>query len=93
MERKQKKPLVDTVTEKLNVPFDIAAGVFRVTVTGGRSVTIENHRGILEYEVGRIRVNCGRTVLTVTGENLEISAVSSHDMLISGVVDEISFER
>ena len=94
MEKKEKRQgMLERTSDLLGVPGDLAAGVFRVTVTGYRKVLIENHRGILEYGSESIRVNCGKTIVRITGSGLEVRTISSAEMLITGIVDEVGFEK
>ena len=94
MERKPRKTgIFEKTSETLDIPGDIAAGIFRVTATGYRKVHIENHRGILEYGDETIRVNCGRTIVKISGKELEVKTISKSELLITGDVDVLSFEK
>lgn len=90
--RKKKSIFVKTA-DMFGIPGDLAAGVYRVTITGGRKVHIENHRGILDYGTENIKVNCGSDIVSVNGSDLEIKAVSAGEMLISGSIFKVSIER
>lgn len=88
----KKKSIFVKTADAFELPGDLAAGIFRVTITGGRKVNIENHRGIIEYTEERIKVNCGNTVVSVCGNRLEIKAISAKEMLIGGKIFDVKLE-
>ena len=93
MAKDRKLKLFEKTADVFNVPGEIAGGIYRVTVTAGRRVLIENHRGILEYESDTVRVNCGSTIVKISGQELEVASMSPADMLVTGTVFSVSFER
>ena len=91
--KKQRDPR--TAAEQAAALFDIpgtAAGVSRVTITGCSRVQIENHRGISAYGRERICVRCGRMTVCVTGQRLELRAMNSNDLLITGTIAAVDYE-
>lgn len=46
---KKLRELPYELADKLELPEDVLLGSAKLTVTGGRSAVIENHRGVLEY--------------------------------------------
>lgn len=89
----KKTGIFEKTSDIFGMPGDLAAGVFRITSTGGRKVMIENHRGILEYGDKTIKVNCGRTIVRIEGNELQVKSISASDMLITGEIEQICFER
>ena len=59
---------------------------------GNREVCIEGCRGILEYDEGRIRLNCGRLVIGFVGDGIEITAYSDIQTVITGNIFSVEFE-
>ena len=53
---KKLRELPYELADKLELPEDVLLGSAKLTVTGGRSAVIENHRGVLEYTAERIVV-------------------------------------
>lgn len=81
------------LTEILEIPGETALGVARVTVTGGRTVHVENHRGLLEYEKDRICVNTSDVPVRIRGTGLEISAMSDLDLAVTGRITCVEYVR
>ena len=93
MEEKNKRwGFLDSTTDILDVPGQVAAGMFRITITGKTKVHLENHRGILEYGGQCMRVNCGRVIAKITGFDLEVRRISASEMLIVGSIDGVTLE-
>ena len=53
---KKLRELPYELADKLELPEDVLLGSAKLTVTGGRSAVIENHRGVLVYTAERIVV-------------------------------------
>lgn len=52
--------IFEKTSDALNIPGEIATGMYRLTVTAGRKVHIENHRGVLVCTPTEIKINCGK---------------------------------
>ena len=52
---------------------------------------MENHKGIIEYNLTRLRVNLSRGFLEIEGDNLEIKALMPDEMSIYGEIRSIKF--
>jgi len=87
----KKENLIDRAADIFDLPGEIVAGMSRVTVTGGRRIFIENHKGILEYGEDVIAVNGGKVIIRLKGENLQLKSMSSSDLLITGRFNGIEF--
>jgi sporulation protein YqfC len=80
---------ITKISEKLDLPPDTLSGQARVTLVGSRSVRVESHRGLLEYDTALISVNCGEKILGIYGQNLEILSMNAVELLIRGDVSRI----
>ena len=85
--------LKDKLTERLLLPAELQDAVFRLTLTGGEQVRIEQHKGIVSFAPEMIEVRGGKLRLRLRGEGLEISAMDREELLISGTVDAVELER
>ena len=64
---KKLRELPYELADKLELPEDVLLGSAKLTVTGGRSAVIENHRGVLEYTAERIVVAVPRGKVCLDG--------------------------
>lgn len=56
----------------------------RIEIWGDRRVSIENHEGILEYGQEIMRIKCGRMVVKICGEDLELRNATLTDLSVTG---------
>lgn len=68
---------------------DLVGGQPRLELTGGSRLLIEDHRGILEYTDSVLRVALRREELRVTGEELRLTALTLHELAVSGRIRSI----
>jgi sporulation protein YqfC len=95
---KNKKPetktsLREKITEALELPKEIVLNVPKLTIVGTGDMIIENYKGIMEYEINRIRVNTGAGIIRITGDRLIIREITSEDIFISGEINSLEFLR
>lgn len=77
------------VAEILELPKEIVMDVPKVTITGNIQLNIENHRGIMQYEIDKIRVSTSIGVLTVTGNNLVIKNIVPEEIVVTGEIGNV----
>ena len=65
----------------------------RLILSGGRSLLIEGHRGLLAYDSACIKAKLPHALLICQGADLVISAFSADDMLISGEIHSLELKR
>jgi sporulation protein YqfC len=75
--------------ERLDLPGGVAAGVPVMELTGNRRFFLEQHRGILSYSTERVDINAGNIVVRVSGEGLELVAMTEQDLRIDGRIDAV----
>lgn len=81
------------LTGSMEMPKEVLLDVPRVTMIGRLQVQVENHRGVLEYAPGRIRIRTRDGILTVSGSRLKIGSIFREEVTIDGSVDRIELER
>lgn len=77
---------------RLELPAEAVAGAVKMTVTAGKRVLIENHRGILEFDTERIIIRTERGKLILSGTALAIRCMDGRDLLISGNLQHAEWE-
>lgn len=74
------------------LPEDIITDIARLTLLGNKQLLIENHKGIIEYAPGQIRVKLNDATLVVKGERLSLGNLQTEQILIEGTVEEIHYD-
>lgn len=86
---------IDSIKEKmaqlLEMPKEVVLDFPKLVLVGDSELSIENYKGILEYESEVIRVKTVDKIIKVTGKNLEITAITDEEIQITGTVSEVKF--
>lgn len=82
----------ERLAEMLSLPRDLVLGAPVLTCVGSMSVTVENHRGILEYGPERIRILGKNSRIRILGTGLVISYFNRDSLRIDGRIGEIQYE-
>jgi len=88
---KRKEAISKAMTDFLEIPRDLVFNLPKLTVIGRTEIYLENHRGIIEYSLNRLRISLSRGFLQIEGQNLEIKALMPDEMSISGEVHSIKY--
>ncbi|QGT99988.1 hypothetical protein SYNTR_1395 [Candidatus Syntrophocurvum alkaliphilum] len=88
---KRREIISKAMADFLEIPKDLVLDLPKLTVIGRDELYIENHRGIIEYSVNKLRINLSRGYLEIEGENLEIKALMPEEMSILGRVRAIKY--
>ncbi|MDR2505483.1 MAG: sporulation protein YqfC [Oscillospiraceae bacterium] len=78
--------------QQLGLPEDVLLGMPRIVLRGNTSLTLENHKGILEYTDKRVRLRTSIGTLIISGSALNIVKMGRNDLMMRGRIDEISYE-
>lgn len=84
--------IASDIAERLELPEDALLGAAKLTVTAGRRVLIENHKGILEYGDARIVIGTMKRKICISGSDLRLVAMSRSELLISGKLQTVEWE-
>ena len=71
-----RRGLTEMVAHELEVPLDAMTLLPRIECVGDRELTVEGHRGILEYGETCIRLSGGSIVLNIQGQGLELTGMT-----------------
>lgn len=86
---------IDSIKEKmaqfLEMPKEVVLDFPKVVIVGDSELSIENYKGILEYESEVIRVKTADRIIKVGGKNLEITAITDEEIQITGTVSDVKF--
>ena len=79
-------------SDGLELPKDVSCGVVIVTVTGRRSLVLENYKGILSYDDDCIVIQTRDCKVSVCGSRLKVDYYTNEEMKIVGLIHQISYE-
>ncbi|MDD2619689.1 MAG: sporulation protein YqfC [Syntrophomonadaceae bacterium] len=90
MDRRRER-INKVVTDFLEIPKDLVLDLPKVTLLGRNELYLENHRGIIEFTINRLRINLNRGFLEIEGEKLEIKNLMPDEMAVSGEIYSIKY--
>ena len=76
----------------LEIPKEISTDEPKITNLGFSKVLIENYKMIMEYQDFFIRIATILGIININGFNLNLSEMTSNELLITGKIDSIDLE-
>jgi len=89
--KKNKVSIKEKMGEVLEIPKELVMDTGKVTVIGQKQLLLENHKGIVEYEDFRIKVNTREGIIQLEGNGMDIKEITSEDIMVSGDIYSIQF--
>lgn len=87
-----KKDITNTISDKLSIPPETLGEVPFVILRGKRRVSIENHRGVTQYEDTLVQVAVKRGCVRILGSGLSIISMSKNCLEICGTIRAVEME-
>lgn len=78
--------------EKVEIPSDVSMKVPIITMIGFQSLTIENYRGIIEYNSKYIRIQTKIGQIKLCGCHLNIEHYTCEEMKVIGQISQIEYQ-
>ncbi|MFD2704141.1 sporulation protein YqfC [Salibacterium lacus] len=80
------------LTRKLTVPEDVIVDTPRLTMVGQHHLLVENHHGVRSFFENRIELHVLDKELIIKGEQFIIKKIYPEELLIEGVIEEITYK-
>lgn len=91
MMKKRMMRLKQKATHLLELPPEVTLDLPKIVMTGSSSMTIENHKGIVEYRPERIRIATTSGLLVLDGKQMSVTDVGKEEILVLGVIHSLAF--
>lgn len=92
MRSNNKKNKLNRLDKVLEMPKEISSNEPKITILGFNQMLIENYKGILEYQEFYIRINTYIGIININGFNLNLSEMTTDDILVTGKIESVDFE-
>ena len=76
----------------LELPKDVTLGLPTISITGDEEVIVTNHKGILEYTGGVVRLSTILGGIRVLGTNLILKEMTAEIVVITGKINTVGWE-
>lgn len=90
--KNKKKTKVNRINKMLEIPRELVSNEPKITIIGFNEMLIENYKGILEYQDFFIRINTYIGIININGFKLDLTEMTTDDLLITGNIDSVDFE-
>lgn len=80
---------VGKISAKLGVPEDIATNTPKITMLGVNRLTVENHKGLVEYSDNTVRIKTSFGTVCIDGSDLLLDVMDSGSVAVSGKIYHI----
>ena len=80
---------LERAAETFDLPADALAGLPKVELVGDGELRVENHKGILAYGREEIHISGGIYLIKISGQDLELRAMTGIELLITGKIAQI----
>lgn len=90
---KKKRKEESALNRILEVPKEISTNEPKITIAGFKKMLIENYKVILEYQDIYVRIKTFIGIINITGFNLKLGEMTSDDIVITGDIETIDFEK
>ena len=79
------------MTEALELPKEIMLGLPLISLLGREEVTIENYKGIMEYDEESVRIGTAAGTLRLSGKGLCLKQLTAECLVVTGALDGLEF--
>lgn len=79
------------VSEELDIPKEIVLDIPKIVITGNLEVTIENHKGIIQFSKECIKLNSKAGIISINGKELEIRYIGDKTIIICGIFKSVFY--
>lgn len=80
------------IADSLDLPKEIVLNFPLVYFVGNEDITIQNHKGLIEYTQDILRINTTLGILRINGKNLYIEKITKEYIQAAGVIKGIEYE-
>jgi sporulation protein YqfC len=89
MTLKMMENLKRRLAEALELPKDVMLDLPVVTLVGNEEMLLSNHKGVLEYAAGMVRISTSLGVLKVAGSDLVLKTIDAENVAVVGKIEGV----
>lgn len=90
---KQARTVAQRILSCADYPGEILTGVPVVELKGVSEAVILNHRGVIAYGDGEVRIASALGPVTVAGTDLQIRRMNRERIVLNGVIRRVEIEQ
>ena len=87
----KKESAKERIAKVLDMPLDVMCDVPRIEFMGNIRLSVENFRGVLDYNENCIKVNTTVGIVEINGESIVIESITDEAITIKGKFNGMRF--
>lgn len=88
---RKKEPKSSKIARALDLPLDVICDIPKTEIMGNREVSIENFRGVLDYNENSIKINTTVGIIKIDGDELFIDSITDEGAFVKGHIIRLEF--
>ena len=77
----------------MEIPKEVYSNIPHIILTGFEEMTVENNKGILEYDDYFIKIDTDIGIINIHGLNLNLEKMTEDNLKINGKIEKIEIDR
>ena len=90
---KKEMALISRAADVFDLPADVIGSLPHLELIGDCQLLLSSHQGILAYSREAIDINCGRMIVRLGGQEMELTAMNGSELRIQGKIQRIELVR
>ena len=85
--------LISRAADVFDLPADVIGSLPHLELIGDCQLLLGSHQGILAYSREAIDINCGKLIVRIGGQELELMAMNDSELRIKGKIEQVELVR
>ena len=87
----KKESMATRISDALDIPLDTLCDMPHIEIMGRDEITVENFRGILDYDENSFKINTKSGIIKIDGTDLVISSITDDGVSLRGCIVRIEY--
>ena len=87
----KKEKNITKVADVLDLPLDALCNIPKTEIIGNSEVSVENFRGIIDYNENSFKINTQSGIIKIDGSDLVISSITDEGVRVRGNIIRLEF--
>ena len=89
----KKEDLSRNLAASFDMPGELMAGVPKITLTGNRSILVENHSGIRGFSEGKVCIGWCYGEMEIIGKELRLRLLKKDEIEVEGEICSVGYRE
>ena len=89
----KKEDLSRNIAASFDMPGELMTGVPKITLTGNRSILVENHSGIRGFSSEEVGIGCCYGEIEIIGKDLRLCLLKRDEIEVEGEIRSVSYHE